>query len=58
MIDFPPVLMDHPTLNPPPEVEVYDGPKIGDIKILIIYPESLSDWSEFGLGIQLPLTIW
>ena len=57
-MDLPPPLFDHPTLSPPPQIEVYDGPRIGDIKILIIPPDSLSDWSELGAGIQLPLTIW
>jgi hypothetical protein len=49
---------DPPALTPPPEIELYSGPKIGDIQILITMPDSLTDWSSFGLGVQLPSITW
>ena len=53
MIPFNP-----PTLNPPPEIELYSGPKIGDAQVLIVMPEELTDWTDFGLGIQIPYLTW
>lgn len=49
---------DPPALTPPPEIELYSGPKIGDVQILIVMPDDPTDWSDVGLGIQLPYLTW